>query len=592
MYKWLFLLSLAIFNGFGYAAPLSAEEVFTVKVKPVDPNTFSIDWQIKPGYFLYRDRISLSAPADPVLQFGSIIFPQASEKKDRQGHSYLVYRDALSLLIPVLGEQSGETSVSLHYQGCSDDGFCYPPETKQIKLAINEQLALVSASTGTAVKAPPVVQTSDQESDAIADIYENSHWFMVILSFFGFGLLLAFTPCVLPMVPVLSGIIVGHGHDISTRKAFLLSFSYVLSMSLTYAIAGAIVATLGSNLQIIMQAPWAIGLFSLIFILLALSMFGFFELKLPVSWQAKLAKASRSQHGGHYLGAAIMGCLSTLILSPCVTAPLIGALGYIAHSGNVLFGSLTLFFLGLGMGTPLLLIGTSAGKWLPRAGTWMNSVKNFFGFLLLAVAIYLMGRLLPPPVTMILWAALLVFSGIFAGALNPAQNNSEKMHQSTGILLLVYGLLILAGASMGSKDPLLPLAGIFSKATAASMEREELIIKTPAELKEALQTAEGRPVMLDFYADWCASCKVIASSTLNNTEIKRTLGNFLVLKIDVTANDAAAQALMKQYQVVAPPTFLFFNSAGKELSGLRLVGDVSTREFLDRLQKVETLARN
>lgn len=482
--------------------------------------------------------------------------------------------------------------MSLHYQGCSDDGFCYPPETKQVKLAINEQLALVSASTGTAINAPPVQKASAQESTAIADIYENSHWFMVILSFFGFGLLLAFTPCVLPMVPVLSGIIVGHGHDITTRKAFLLSFSYVLSMSLTYAIAGAIVATLGSNLQIIMQAPWAIGLFSLIFILLALSMFGFFELKLPVSWQAKLAKASRSQHGGHYLGAAIMGCLSTLILSPCVTAPLIGALGYIAHSGNILFGSLTLFFLGLGMGTPLLLIGTSAGKWLPRAGTWMNSVKNFFGFLLLAVAIYLMGRLLPPPVTMILWAALLVFSGIFAGALNPAQNNYEKMHQSTGILLLVYGLLILAGASMGSKDPLLPLAGIFTKATAASMEREELIIKTPAELNEALQTAEGRPVMLDFYADWCASCKVIASSTLNDSEIKRTLGNFLVLKIDVTANDAAAQALMKQYQVVAPPTFLFFNSAGKELSGLRLVGDVSTREFLDRLQKVETLARN
>lgn len=413
MYKWLLLIVLAIFSGFGFAAPLPAEEVFTVKVKPMDPNTFSVIWQIKPGYFLYRDRISLEEPSDSVLQFGSIIFPQAIEKKDRQGHVYPVYRNDLSLLIPVLGEHSGESLVTLHYQGCSDDGFCYPPESKQLKLAVNDQLALISASVVTEVNTPPVEQASAQEGNAIADIYENSHWFMVILSFFGFGLLLAFTPCVLPMVPVLSGIIVGHGHEISTRKAFFLSLSYVLSMSLTYAVAGAIVATLGSNLQIIMQAPWVIGLFSLVFVLLALSMFGFFELKLPVTWQARLAKASRSQHGGHYLGAAIMGCLSTLILSPCVTAPLIGALGYIAHSGNVLFGSLTLFFLGLGMGTPLLLIGTSAGKWLPKAGTWMNSVKNFFGVLLLAVAIYLMGRLLPAPITMILWAALLVFSGHF-----------------------------------------------------------------------------------------------------------------------------------------------------------------------------------
>lgn len=586
MKRWL-LLILCLFSSTGITAPPPpADDVFTVHVQTIDPNTFSVHWQIKPGYFLYHDRIKIEQTNSDLAYLGPIRFPPALKKTDRQGHTYSIYRQQLTLPVAVLGQTSGETLLKIHYQGCSDDGFCYPPETKNVKVAINSDLALQSVNVENgATKEINVAAPQEKSSNTIADIYAHSQWFMVILSFFGFGLLLAFTPCVLPMVPVLSGIIVGHGHDITTRKAFFLSLSYVLSMSLTYALAGAIVALLGQNLQVIMQAPWVIGFFSLIFVLLALSMFGYFELKLPVSWQAKLAQASRSQHGGHYLGAAVMGCLSTLILSPCVTAPLIGALGYIAQSGNVLFGTITLFFLGLGMGTPLLLIGTSAGKLLPKAGAWMTSVKNFFGILLLGVAIYLLGRLLPPPLTMLLWASLLVFSGIFMGALHAAQNTQERIHQSAGIILLVYGLLILTGASMGSNNPLQPLAGMFNQAIAAE-DKHTITVKTIAEFDQALAEANGHPVMIDFYADWCSSCKLMEATTFKNQQVKHLLNKLVIIKVDVTANTRDQQLLMNRFNVIAPPTFLFLTETGSELVHLRLVGDTETPAFVNQLHRV------
>ncbi|WP_058496759.1 protein-disulfide reductase DsbD [Legionella drozanskii] len=568
-----------------YAIPLPASEIFQVGTKQVDPNTFVINWQIKPGYYLYSDRIKLSEPSNSNTRLGTVLFPAATTKKDQQGRVYSVYRNQLSLPVPILGEQSGESLLDVQFQGCADDGFCYPPETRQIKLTIDKNLALnnVNLETKTPDAQPA---TQEQPVDKVEAVFITHHWTMVILSFFGFGLLLSFTPCILPMVPVISGIIVGHGKDLSTRKAFFLSLSYVLSMSLTYAIVGALVAKIGSNLQVVMQAPWIIGLFSFMFVLLALSMFGFYELRLPTSWQAKLAHASRSQSSGHYLSAAIMGCLSTLILSPCVTAPLIGALGYIAHTGNIALGSAALFFLGLGIGTPLILIGMSAGKWLPKAGKWMNLVKAFFGILLLAVAIFLLERILPGPLVMALWASLLIFSGVYCGALTRSLTNVDKFRQGFGIILLVYGLLVLAGASMGTTNPLQPLAGVqILQLANSTTPTGEKTVKTLSGLQKAIANAKGRPVMLDFYADWCTSCKFMEATVFKDPRVTEALKDFVVVKVDITGNNAQERALLSQFNVVAPPTFLFLNKLGDEQPHLRLVGETSTNEFLNQLEQ-------
>lgn len=570
------LSSLSFFSN---ASPLPAEKAFQTQVQQIDPNNFVINWQIKPGYFLYADRIKLTEPADSNVHLGAIRFPETIQKTDKQGRVFNVYRKNLALQVPVLGEQPGESLIKLNYQGCSDKGFCYPPKTKQIKLTIDKDLALSSLNIETA----DAVSEPVENQDSIENVIRNHHWSFVILSFWVFGLLLSFTPCVLPMIPVLSGIIVGHGAKLSTRKAFFLSLSYVLSMSVTYAIVGAVVAKLGANLQVLMQNFWAIGLFSLIFILLALSMFGFYELRLPVSWQARLAKLNRSQESGHYLSAAIMGCLSTLILSPCVTAPLIGALGYIAQSGNVVLGSATLFFLGLGMGTPLLLIGTSAGKFLPKAGKWMNAVKAFFGLVLVIVALFLLERILPKSLIMVFWAALFVFSGIYCGALKSAKTKQRKFSQGLGLMLLLYGLLILIGAGMGNINPLQPLARSekFNPATTNNPQT----VKSVSDLQQAIADAKGKPIMLDFYADWCRSCQVIEATLFNDPHIMKALEDFVVVRVDLTANKAQEQAILNQFKVVAPPTFLFLNREGQEQGNLRLVGEPSKKEFLSQLNE-------
>ncbi|MFA5959705.1 MAG: protein-disulfide reductase DsbD [Tatlockia sp.] len=566
-----------------HAEPLRAADVFQIETKQVDPNTFTLNWQVKSGYFLYSDRITLSSQKNSNVQLGTIRFPPSLEKTDKQGHVYPVYREQLSLPVAVLGEKPGESLLELHYQGCSDEGFCYPPETKQVKLTIDKQLALNQVSIETNEAVAPTQSVQKMPEEGIESVF-NQGWFFIILSFFGFGLLLSFTPCVLPMIPVLSGIIVGHGKDLCVRKAFFLSLSYVLSMSLTYAIVGAIVAKLGNNLQIIMQTPLAIGLFSLVFVLLALSMFGFYELRLPVSWQAKLAGASRGQSSGHYLSAAIMGCLSTLILSPCVTAPLIGALGYIAHTGNTVLGSIALFALGLGMGAPLLLVGLSCGKWLPKAGTWMNAVKAFFGVLLLAVAIYLLDRILPGPLVMGLWATLLIFSGVYCGAFTRAITHGDKFHQGLGLVLFIYGMLILIGASMGFTNPLQPLAGFRVESTSRPVVKSQTV-KTVERLNEAIASARGKPVLLDFYADWCASCKVIEATTLQDPGVRKALKNLVVVKVDLTGNKQEEKALLNQYNVIAPPTFLFLNKEGNEQPHLRLVGETSVETLLIKINQ-------
>jgi len=567
----------------GFATPPLANEVFQLTAKPLDPNTFMLHWHVKKGYFLYQKRIRLTQPPNSNVFLGAIHFPEGIKQSDALNKDYFVYRDQLNISIPVLGKEAGESLVNVHYQGCADDGFCYPPQIMRVKLTIDDHLALTQVTIEN--EDLSAVNSTNEEPNELEQLFASGNWFLIVLSFFGFGLLLAFTPCVLPMVPVLSGIIVGHGEELTTRKAFMLSLSYVLSMSFTYAAVGAVVALMGNNLQIAMQSPWAISIFSLVFILLALSMFNVYELRLPLSWQAKFASLTRRQGSGHYLGAAVMGALSTLILSPCVTAPLIGALGYIAQTGNVSLGVLALFFLGLGMGTPLLLIGTSAGKLLPKAGPWMNKVKVFFGVLLLGVAIYLMGRLLPATLIMGLWASLLIFSGLYMDALIIGRSKSEKFRQGLGIILLTYGVLVLIGASQGHSNPLEPL--VRSNTITPLQDSNEIVVNTLADAQSSITKAKGKPILIDFYADWCTACKIMAKTTLQDEGVKTALNGFLVLKVDVTKNNTQSKLLLNYFNVVAPPTFIFYDAEGHELPILRIVGEASAATFTSRLNKTK-----
>ena len=527
MLKTIFLLFISLsWQTFASPPPPPADAVFKLTISALDPNTFILDWQIKPGYFLYENRIKLieHEGSNQVVELAPIQLPKAYKKTDSQGGTFAIYREQLILPVTVLGHSPGEVLLDVRAQGCSDGGFCYPPKTTTIKLTIDTTLALTQAMLSTPSPKPPAATTSTAtHKHTWDDTFSHHHWPITLVIFLGLGLLLSFTPCVLPMIPVLSGIIVGHGKTLSTRQAFLLSLSYVLSMSVTYAGVGAVVALMGQNLQLVMQSPWIITLFSFIFVLLALAMFNVYELRLPLSWQAALARISYNQATGHYAGAAIMGCLSTLILSPCVTAPLIGALSYIARTGNVLLGVSALFSLGFGMGIPLLLIGTSLGKCLPHAGRWMNIVKIFFGIVLLGVAVDLMSRVLP----------------------------SLSLHTNV-----------------------------------ASTSSSFIVVNTTDQVRvaRALALREGKPVMIDFYADWCRSCKIIEQQLHRDARIQHALKSFVVLKADITANDAASVALNNQFGVVAPPTFIFFNAKGQELDNLRLVGEGSSEDFLAALE--------
>jgi thioredoxin:protein disulfide reductase len=569
-------------------APPPASAVFKLTVKEHDPNTFLLEWRMKPGYFLYHDRINMMKTTEGLIDLARFNLPKAEEKIDGLGHTILVYRNHLRIPVGIVGLQPGEALLTLHYQGCADDGFCYPPQSATIKLTINTQLSLTNASLITPSKLKTKKIIPEKHPEAFINIhFTDHHWVTTLLIFLGLGILLSLTPCVLPMIPVLSGILVGHGKKLSTKKAFFLSLSYVLSMSLTYALIGALVASMGQNLQVILQSPWSISLFSLLFVILALSMFDAYELRLPTSWQAKLANMSYQNATGHYLGAALMGCLSTLILSPCVTAPLIGALAYIAQTGNILLGTAALFFLGLGMGLPLLLIGASLGRWLPHAGHWMNTVKMLFGLMLLAVAIYLMSRLVSPFITMLLWAGLFVFSGLTLGALRAATSSLTRLTRGLGIILLVYGILILIGASLGNTDPLKPLASLTS-ASSPTEHQAMQVATTLDELEQKLAQAakNHQPVMLDFYADWCTACKVLESTTLRDPKLREAFDGLLLIKVDLTANHAESRALLHEFNVVAPPTFIFFDASGDERPALRLVGDVSVQDFLTSLHAI------
>lgn len=573
-----------------HASPPPVNDVFSFNLHVQDPNRFSVNWHIKPGYFLYASSIKIQPIQPQLLKTGVAQYPKPIKKTNRLGQIDKLYQGELVFEIPVLAKKPGEYPLHLHYQGCAKNGFCYPPQDKLIQLSFNKHSELFKAEILNNESSTPSLKDMDThhqilKNRSIEMVFQNQNPLIILLIFAGFGLLLSFTPCVLPMIPVLSGLIIRHGHDISTRKAFFLSLSYVMGMSFTYALIGAIAATLGANLQVIMQLPVVIITMSLIFAMLAFSMFGLYEVTLPIAWQTKFAQLTRNRANGHYWNAVLMGCLSTLVLSPCVTPPLVGAIGYIIQTGNIIMGAFALFALGLGMGIPLLLIGMSSGKWLPKVGHWMNTVKAFFGVLLLSVSLYLLSRIVSAHLMMILWSILFVLSGIFAGALEPVQHPVERLFKGIGILALGYGLLMLTGFALDNTDPLHPLKKD-SQPDSVSIESAAIRVHTLEGLDQALKHAKGHPVVLDFYADWCTSCKIMAATTLQDPTIVKALEKFKIIIVDLSENSQASKALMNRFQVIAPPAFIFLNQNGEEFTNTRLIGDISSQVFYGQISNI------
>lgn len=550
-------------------------------------------WTLADGYYLYRDKITakvISGQAD----LKGVVTPAGQMKDDPTFGQVEVYYGQAQADI-TLTELQGQVVIELGYQGCADVGVCYPPETRQITLDASSfgtpsaetiSQALSAAQPNPSANRVSLANPSDtsqlSESDRITNTLMNANLWIVVLTFFVFGLLLSLTPCVFPMIPILSSIIVGQGNqNITARRGFIISLVFVLAMAIAYTIAGVLAGIFGANLQAALQNPWVLGSFAVIFVLLALSMFGFYEIQLPSSLQSKITQLSNKQRGGSLTGVAIMGFLSALIVGPCVAPPLAGALIYIGQTGDALLGGLALFAMSLGMGVPLLLLGASAGKLLPRAGAWMNTVKAVFGVLLLAVALWLADRVLPGWISMIGWALLLIVSAVYMGALDAVgdKSNWHKLWKGLGLSLLVTGFIIIIGLAGGSRDLLQPLK-VFQGGGTAAQQQAELKFEYINSIEELqARVGQGQPVMLDFYADWCVSCIEMERFTFSDPQVQAALDGVLLLKADVTDNTSEHRALMRELGIVGPPAILFYSPAGIEQRGQRVVGFKNASEF-------------
>jgi thioredoxin:protein disulfide reductase len=561
---------------------------FTATIK--DPATLHVSWLAAEGYYLYREKFKLEIMGSDKVKLGAYSIPNGKPKEDEAfGHVEVFYGE-VAVDIPLVRTDTSAQRILLkaNYQGCADRGVCYPPMDKTVELEL-PQATTVSLPGNTTGQLVPL-----SEQGQITQSLQNDSLWVTLISFFGFGLLLSLTPCVFPMIPILSGIIVGHGKSITTARAFLLSLSYVVASAFTYTVFGILAALFGSNLQAVFQEPWIITLFSAIFVLLSLSMFGFYNLDLPDFIRAKLHNSSEKHRDGSMLGAAIMGALSSLIVGPCVAAPLAGALIYIGQTGDALLGGSALFMMGMGMGIPLLLLGASAGKLLPKAGAWLNATKAVFGVLMLGVAVWMLSRILPPTVTMLLWALLLILPAIYLNAVDSLPEHSSgwrKLWKGVGITMLAYGLLLLIGFSIGNSNPLKPLQGFAltaAKANEQGINFERIASLAELEARIKLANANKQPVMLDFYADWCISCKEMEAYTFTDANVKQTLAGFVLLQADVTKQSVADKALMAKFNLIGPPAILFFNGSQQENQSLRVIGYQDALTFIKTLRQVKS----
>lgn len=579
---------------------LPASEAFKVD-STVDSgpqgNVLKFHWVIADGYYLYQHRFKFKTltPENAILG-KPVIQQKGKEKQDPTFGKVTAYYHEVDISIPVISPTSGSIEVQVGYQGCADQGLCYIPQKNSMYFPLNNISSINNTSTNTtqasspseapAPKEPASIQQDTSSAQGLAAVLDESSLLTIIGIFFVLGLGLTFTPCVLPMIPILSGIIVGQGENISRKKAFILSLAYVLGMASTYAIAGVVAGMTGSKLQLYMQDPTVLFTFAGVFIVLSLSMFGFYELQLPSAIQNRLNDLSNKQKGGTLVGVAAMGALSALVVSPCVSAPLAGALIYIGNTGDGVLGGISLMALGLGMGAPLLVIGTTGGNMLPKAGGWMDSIKGLFGVGLLAVALWLVKHLMPDSLVLIFWGLCAMIAAVYLGAFQPASTPKAQLFKGIGLSLAALAVaIILSGASIFA-----PASSGFSNqnATGSGTEQPGLAftrIRSQDALDQALASAKdnGKPVMIDYYADWCISCIELEHGAFKNPDALALLANHQLLQIDLTDNDEA-ESLLDRFNLQGPPSILFFDKEGQELTHARIYAYKDEESFLKHLR--------
>lgn len=557
---------------------------FKATARPLDGRTVEVRYEIAADYYLYKDKFRVRA-ADETVVLGPLQLPAGKEKQDENFGRVEVFYKEVAFRVPVERNSSGQLPLTLDLvsQGCADAGVCYPPQT---------QTVLLNLPDPDSTPAAPLAETTPadgDESGMIAETLKNAGFWTSLALFFVAGLGLSLTPCVFPMIPILSGIIAGQGHRASKGRGLALSLAYVLGMAVTYAAAGIAAGLTGTLLSAALQNVWVLGGFALVFVILSFSMFGFYELQLPTSLQSKLSEETGHLQGGRGIGVFLMGALSALIVGPCVAAPLAGALLYIGQTGDALFGGVALFVMALGMGAPLIAVGVAGGSLLPKAGPWMEGVRRAFGVLLLATALWLLSPVIPALASMLGWAVLLIVPAIYLHALDPLPPHArgwQRFWKGIGILMLLTGAALLVGALAGGRDPLQPLAGLRGSAIAAETPTLPFQkVGSLAELDARLASA-GQPVMLDFYADWCVSCKEMEKFTFSDPAVRQKLAGFLLLKADVTANSPDDKALLARFGLFGPPGIIFFDPAGQEIKGVRVVGFQDAERFLASLNRV------
>jgi thiol:disulfide interchange protein DsbD len=576
------------FAGANPDEPLPVDRAFVPNARFDGPNELTVSWQIAPGYYLYRDKFEFDAEGD--IELGSARLPEGVPHFDDNFGDIEVFYDYVEVAVPFARASPAEMPVTIRtaFQGCKEASICYPPTeyTMAVTLPASSEFA------GTATS-PAMVSEQDQWAARIM----GGSWWTFLIAFYVGGLALSLTPCVLPMVPILSSIIAGQGNNVSTGRGFLLSVSYVMGMAVTYTGAGALAAVAGGQIQAIFQKPWIITLFAGLFALLALGMFGLYELQMPTAVQSRLASLANRQKGGTFIGTAIIGALTALIVTTCVAPPLVGALAVIGQTGDATRGASALFALSIGMGSPLLLVGASAGRLLPKVGPWMNTIKAGFGVMMLGMAIWMMERVLPGTVTLVLWSVLVFLTGVFLGAFDPLPQEptaTRRLSKGLGVLACVYGALMLVGATLGGNNPLRPLPQGLLTASGSGAAEQRLIfadVETLAQLDAQLASARaaGRPVMIDFTADWCVSCKEMEEYTFPDAGVIAALEPFSLLRADVTANDKDDQALLQHFKSFGPPTIAFFDASGRQQESFKLVGYVPADAFKAHAERVAAL---
>ena len=558
---------------------------FKPTASAADGQTIVVRFEIAKGYYLYRDKFRFSAePAS--VQLGTASLPKGKPKVDENFGAVEVYYREVQVRLPVERNSSGTLPLTLvvSSQGCADAGVCYPPQKQTLSVELPDP-STAAATT------PATSAASGNESGRIAQLLKNAELWLVVLSFFGFGLLLSLTPCVFPMLPILSGIIVGagrDGHGVSHGRGFALSLAYVVGMAVTYAAAGVAAGLSGTLLSSSLQNVWVLVGFALIFVALALSMFGFYELQLPTLLQSRVSQEAAQIRGGSLPGVALMGALSAVIVGPCVAAPLAGALLYIGQSGDALQGGLALFFMALGMGAPLLVVGASAGTLLPKSGAWMVAVKKAFGVILLASALMLITPVIPVAAQLAGWALLLIVPAIYLKAIDPLPahaGNWPHFWKGIGVVMLIAGAALLVGALSGARDPWQPLAGLRGAAASEAARLPFARVASLAELDARIKSS-GQPVLLDFYADWCVSCKEMERDTFADARVQQQLSGWTLLRADVTANSDDDKALLARFSLFGPPAIVFFDAQGRAADNVRVVGFQDVDAFLATLARV------